>query len=95
MMFSRVPDTAYSTVVNLLLLGAHEGLLAVSSNDKDPINKFVDLFNMNQLLPLLNDGAMDPKIPKMPNASHGQNLGRLLNKEDVDEVLYGKINIFI
>ncbi|KAL4591859.1 hypothetical protein LXL04_004833 [Taraxacum kok-saghyz] len=116
-------------------------LLVVSSNDKDPINKFVDLFNMNQLPPLLNEGAMDPKIPKvfvllhdnqdgsseraskilaemrntfgandcrllcinslqdgapahepnpwefyMPNASPDQNLGRLLNKEDVDEL---------
>lgn len=116
-------------------------LLVVSSNDKDPINKFVDLFNMNQLPPLLNDGAMDPKIPKyfilvhdnqdgsperankimaemrntfgandcrllcinssqdgpsdhepnpwefyMSNASPGQHLGRLLNKEDVDEL---------
>nr|GEV78526.1 trafficking protein particle complex subunit 8 isoform X1 [Tanacetum cinerariifolium] len=39
-------------------------LLIVSSNDEDPINKFVDLFNMNQLPPLFNDGAMDPKIPK-------------------------------
>lgn len=116
-------------------------LLVVSSNDKDPINKFVELFNMNQLPPLLNDGAMDPKIPKvfvlvhdnqdgsperatkilaemrntfgandcrllcinslqgealdhepnpwefyMPNASPDQHLGRLLNKEDVDEL---------
>lgn len=39
-------------------------LLAVSSNDEDPINKFVDLFNNNQLPPLLNDGSMDPKILK-------------------------------
>ncbi|KVH90571.1 hypothetical protein Ccrd_007407 [Cynara cardunculus var. scolymus] len=39
-------------------------LLVVSSNDEDPIKKFVDLFNTNQLPPLLNDGAMDPKIPK-------------------------------
>nr|GMC79503.1 trafficking protein particle complex subunit 8 isoform X1 [Ipomoea batatas] len=40
------------------------GLLAVSSKDEDPINKFVDLFNTNQLPSLLNDGAMDPKIFK-------------------------------
>ncbi|KAJ8565224.1 hypothetical protein K7X08_007800 [Anisodus acutangulus] len=39
-------------------------LLAVSSWDEDPINKFVDLFNTNQLPSLLNDGAMDPKILK-------------------------------
>ncbi|CAA0837822.1 Tetratricopeptide repeat (TPR)-like superfamily protein [Striga hermonthica] len=39
-------------------------LLAVSSQDKDPIDKFVDLFNRNQLPPLLNDGAMDPNILK-------------------------------
>ena len=38
--------------------------MIVSSNDEDPINKFVDLFNTNQLPPLFNDGAMDPKIPK-------------------------------
>ncbi|KAG8376802.1 hypothetical protein BUALT_Bualt09G0101800 [Buddleja alternifolia] len=39
-------------------------LVAVSSRDKDPIDKFVDLFNTNQLPSLLNDGAMDPKILK-------------------------------
>ncbi|XP_071710414.1 uncharacterized protein [Rutidosis leptorrhynchoides] len=39
-------------------------LLVVSSNDEDPINKFVDLFNTNQFPSLLSDGAMDPKIPK-------------------------------
>ncbi|KAK9072718.1 hypothetical protein SSX86_009153 [Deinandra increscens subsp. villosa] len=116
-------------------------LLVVSSSDEDPINKFVDLFNTNQLPPLLSDGAMDPKIPKYfilvhdnqtgsleratkilaemrntfgsndcrllcinssqdqlidrepnpwdpygSNASSGQNLGCLLNHEDVDEL---------
>lgn len=40
------------------------GLLAVSSKDDDPINKFVDLFNSDQLPPLFNDGAMDPNILK-------------------------------
>ncbi|KAL8527010.1 hypothetical protein ACS0TY_016031 [Phlomoides rotata] len=39
-------------------------LLAVSTKDKGPIDKFVDLFNTNQLPPLLNNGAMDPKILK-------------------------------
>ncbi|WMV06938.1 hypothetical protein MTR67_000323 [Solanum verrucosum] len=39
-------------------------LLAVSSRDEDPINKFVDLFNINQLPSLLNDGSMDPKMLK-------------------------------
>ncbi|KAE9621728.1 hypothetical protein Lal_00032713 [Lupinus albus] len=37
-------------------------LLAVSSKDEKPINRFVDLFNSNKLPSLLNDGAMDPKI---------------------------------
>ncbi|KAG5628655.1 hypothetical protein H5410_000372 [Solanum commersonii] len=41
-----------------------ESLLAVSSRDEDPINKFVDLFNINQLPSLLNDGSMDPKMLK-------------------------------
>uniref|UniRef100_A0A2P2ML22 Trafficking protein particle complex subunit 8 n=1 Tax=Rhizophora mucronata TaxID=61149 RepID=A0A2P2ML22_RHIMU len=39
-------------------------LLVVSSEDEEPINKFVDLFNSNKLPALLNDGAMDPKILK-------------------------------
>lgn len=39
-------------------------LLVVSSKDENPINKFVDLFNTNQLPAILNDGVMDPKIPK-------------------------------
>ncbi|KAJ4962216.1 hypothetical protein NE237_022155 [Protea cynaroides] len=39
-------------------------LLVVSSKDELPINKFVDLFNTNQLPSLLNDGVMDPKILK-------------------------------
>lgn len=40
------------------------GLLVVSSKDEEPINKFVDLFNTDQLPSLLNDGTMDPKIMK-------------------------------
>ncbi|KAM0943615.1 putative tetratricopeptide-like helical domain superfamily, TRAPP III complex, Trs85 [Dioscorea sansibarensis] len=39
-------------------------LLVVSSKDERPINKFVDLFNTDQLPSLLNEGAMDPKILK-------------------------------
>ncbi|KAG9443300.1 hypothetical protein H6P81_014640 [Aristolochia fimbriata] len=39
-------------------------LLVVSSKDVQPLNKFVDLFNTNQLPSLLNDGAMDPKVLK-------------------------------
>ncbi|KAF7818861.1 trafficking protein particle complex subunit 8 [Senna tora] len=39
-------------------------LLAVSSKDEQPINRFVDLFNTNKLPSLLNDGVMDPKILK-------------------------------
>jgi len=41
-----------------------KGLLVVSSKDDQPINRFVDLFNTDQLPSLLNDGAMDPKILK-------------------------------
>ncbi|GAV63866.1 TRAPPC-Trs85 domain-containing protein [Cephalotus follicularis] len=39
-------------------------LLAVSSKDEQPINRFVDLFDTDKLPSLLNDGAMDPKILK-------------------------------
>ncbi|KAK7396773.1 hypothetical protein VNO78_17931 [Psophocarpus tetragonolobus] len=39
-------------------------LLAVSSKDEQPINKFVDLFNSNKLPTLFSDGAMDPKISR-------------------------------
>ncbi|ERN15998.1 hypothetical protein AMTRI_Chr11g151670 [Amborella trichopoda] len=39
-------------------------LIVVSTKDEQPINKFVDLFNTDQLPSLLNDGAMDPKILK-------------------------------
>ncbi|KAJ0966330.1 hypothetical protein J5N97_027468 [Dioscorea zingiberensis] len=39
-------------------------LLVVSSKDEQPINKFVDLFNTDQLPSLLNEGVMDPKILK-------------------------------
>ncbi|KOM39115.1 hypothetical protein LR48_Vigan03g249700 [Vigna angularis] len=39
-------------------------LLAVSSKDEQPINRFVDFFNTNKLPSLLNDGSMDPKISK-------------------------------
>lgn len=39
-------------------------LLVVSSKDENPVNKFVDLFNTDQLPSLLNEGAMDPKILK-------------------------------
>ncbi|XP_056158756.1 uncharacterized protein LOC115671467 isoform X2 [Syzygium oleosum] len=40
-------------------------LLVVSSKDEQPINRFVDLFNGDQLPSLLNDGVMDPKILKL------------------------------
>ncbi|KAL1338323.1 hypothetical protein HN51_032996 [Arachis hypogaea] len=39
-------------------------ILAVSSNDEGPINRFVDLYNSNKLPSLLNGGAMDPNILK-------------------------------
>lgn len=46
-------------------LSLFAGLLVVSSKDEQPINRFVDLFNSDQLPSLLNDGAMDPKILKL------------------------------
>lgn len=39
-------------------------LFVVSSKDEHPINRFVELFNANQLPSLLKDGVMDPKILK-------------------------------
>ena len=39
-------------------------LLVVSSKDENPVNKFMDLFNADQLPFRLNEGAMDPKILK-------------------------------
>ncbi|GMH29958.1 hypothetical protein Nepgr_031801 [Nepenthes gracilis] len=39
-------------------------LLVVSSKDEEPVNKFVDLFNTNQLPSILSDGVMDPKVLK-------------------------------
>lgn len=55
----------YLFVFNCLLSSKSlAGLLAVSSKDEQPINRFVDLFNTNKLPSLLNDGAMDPKILK-------------------------------
>ncbi|XP_047330044.1 trafficking protein particle complex subunit 8 isoform X2 [Impatiens glandulifera] len=39
-------------------------LVVVSSNDKDPIKKFADLFSSDKLPSLLGNGAMDPRIPK-------------------------------
>lgn len=38
--------------------------MVVSSDDDEPISRFVDLFNMEQLPSLLNEGTMDPKILK-------------------------------
>ncbi|KZV17131.1 trafficking protein particle complex subunit 8 [Dorcoceras hygrometricum] len=52
-------------------------LVAVSSKDIDPIDKFVDLFNTNQLPSLLNDGAMDPKILKYFLLVHDNDTGML------------------
>lgn len=53
------------------------GLVAVSSKDENPIDKLVDLFNTNQLPPLLNDGAMDPKIMKYYLLVHDNQEGPL------------------
>ncbi|ONM10029.1 Tetratricopeptide repeat (TPR)-like superfamily protein [Zea mays] len=50
-------------------------LLVVSSMDKEPVNKFVDLFNTNQLPSLLNEGIMDPQILKHYLVLHDQQEG--------------------
>lgn len=50
-------------------------LLVVSSKDKEPISKFADLFNANQLPPLLNEGIMDPQILKHYLLLHEQQDG--------------------
>jgi hypothetical protein len=51
------------------------GLLVVSSKDKEPISKFADLFNTNQLPSLLNEGIMDPQILKHYLVLHDQQDG--------------------
>lgn len=51
------------------------GLLVVSSKDNEPISKFVDLFNTNQLPSLLNEGIMDPQILKHYLILHDQQDG--------------------
>jgi trafficking protein particle complex subunit 8 len=43
--------------------------------DKEPISKFVDLFNTNQLPSLLNEGIMDPQILKHYLVLHDQQEG--------------------
>ncbi|KAL6894210.1 hypothetical protein ACP4OV_008308 [Aristida adscensionis] len=50
-------------------------LLVVSSMDKEPISKFVDLFKTNQLPSLLNEGIMDPQILKHYLVLHDQQEG--------------------
>ncbi|XP_031498646.1 uncharacterized protein LOC116263167 isoform X2 [Nymphaea colorata] len=58
-------------IVRTLSFSDHEAfdhpvacLLAVSSKDEQPVNKFVDIFDKDQLPSLLKEGAMDPKILK-------------------------------
>jgi hypothetical protein len=43
--------------------------------DKEPISKFVDLFNTHQLPSLLNEGIMDPQILKHYLVLHDQQDG--------------------
>ncbi|XP_020578144.1 trafficking protein particle complex subunit 8 [Phalaenopsis equestris] len=52
-------------------------LLVVSSNDAQPINRFVDLFNTDQLPSLLNDGVMDPKVLKQYLLLHDNHDGTM------------------
>ncbi|CAM6094407.1 unnamed protein product [Calypogeia fissa] len=40
-------------------------ILVVSSSDDSPVNKFVDLYNSDQLPALMNEGAIDPKLLKL------------------------------
>ncbi|CAN6466715.1 unnamed protein product [Victoria cruziana] len=51
-------------------------LLAVSSKDEQPVNKFVDIFDKNQLPSLLKEGAMDPKLLKHYLLVHDNQEGR-------------------
>ncbi|KAG2545392.1 hypothetical protein PVAP13_9KG306369 [Panicum virgatum] len=69
-------------LMRTLLFSEHETfdhpvacLLVVSSMDKEPISKFVDLFNTNQLPSLLNEGIMDPQILKHYLVLHDQQEG--------------------
>lgn len=48
----------------VMLMDHSAGLLVVSSKDEQPINRFVDILNTNQLPSLLSDGVMDPKVLK-------------------------------
>ncbi|PKA59768.1 N-acetyltransferase [Apostasia shenzhenica] len=52
-------------------------LLVVSSKDEQPISRYVDLFNTDQLPSLLNEGAMDPKILKEYLLLHDNHDGTL------------------
>ncbi|CAA6663549.1 unnamed protein product [Spirodela intermedia] len=52
-------------------------LLVVSTNDDQPISRFVDLFNMEQLPSLLKDGTMDSKILKHYLLLHDNQTGNL------------------
>jgi hypothetical protein len=47
----------------LLAHSTFAGILVASSKDEEPINKLTDLFKMDQT-PLLNEGAVDPKMLK-------------------------------
>ncbi|GAB4857152.1 hypothetical protein Ancab_015062 [Ancistrocladus abbreviatus] len=66
-------------------------LLVVSSKDEEPINKFVDLFNTNQLPSILNDGVMDPKILKQYLLIHDNQDGML---DEASKILSEMKNTF-
>lgn len=64
------------------------GILVASSKDEEPINKFTDLFNMDQTPPLLNEGVMDPKMLKHYVLLHD-------NQDGSTEKYYNLVNYFI
>lgn len=62
--------------------------MVASSKDEEPINKFTDLFNMDQMPPLLNEGVMDPKMLKHYVLLHD-------NQDGSTEKYYNLVNCFI
>ncbi|KAL1813358.1 hypothetical protein ACET3Z_023423 [Daucus carota] len=66
-------------------------LLVVSSNDEEPLSRFADMYNTNQLPPMFNDGSMDPKILKHFLLLHDKQNG---SAEKATKVLTGMRSTF-